>query len=665
MAYRQNPISVEVLGELNFEGFEERYDELRRRVEADDNARQEWLEKTRTVEKQLRGKTERKNPPWPDACKLAPPLTKKLLRRWVPTVYNLVAEAEPVASFLASEPEAAVKAPMAEMFFDWLVKVKMDGFLEQVALLANGVGSKGQDYMVCDWDYRTELETRVAMVDQLFPQGPPADPVQIIQHLVSEYDIQDPSPQTQAQIREAALKIMQGAKAVKLTYNCVVADAPRARWFATSQVVVPPQSGQPYDAEYVCLLHDMTPDQLRRMAKDGILNGEAVEALLSSVGNKQGLKPDMSAPRVFNGRGTTGDQLKEELAREAGVNEVQAWHPIRVHQVYCFMDYNGDGIDERVIVWYSPADPKIRLAVHEFPFSFRRWPVVRLDYEKVDARPYIGQGMGQQLEALQNQYTQQYRATADAIDIQLAPVFKSRITSNFIPRNIKWGPGKIIPVNSMEDFAPVEKAAFNLHQYLQDRGEVKMFAEEMSGDISAELAASGPRLERRTATEVQAVAGATVGIKSMDAAMWQLGMARVYQIIWEMWLDLGQREIYFSVIGEPMPEPFRKSEYNHKFQLVPTGTPGNTDRQAQLSRSLSAMQILGQFAPQVANWDVLTHYALRLLEPRMARAMLLTQVEQALQKTLQSAAAMISQGPLPASLQQFAAPASPGGGPAG
>jgi hypothetical protein len=665
MPQRGNPISIEVLGELNFDQFEDRYQELRRRIEADDNARQSWQEKARTVEKQLRGETERKNPPWPGACTLAPPLTKKLLRRWVPSVYNLVAEAEPVASFLAGEPQAAIQAPVAEMFFDWLIKVRMDGFLEQVALLANGVGSKGQDYIVCDWDYRTELETRVALTDQLFGQNVPTDITAILQKLVSEYDIQDPAPETQQQLMQAAAKIMQGAKAVKISYRRVIADYPRARWFPTEQVIVPPQSGQPYDAEYVCLMHDMTPDQLRCMARDGILNPQAVEALLQSVGDNQGLKPTAAVPNSRVGHETYGDQLKSERALKAGVNEVEAWHPIRIHQVYCLLDWNGDGTNERVILWYSPADPNIRLAVHEFPFSFRRWPVVRFNYEMVDSRPYLAQGMGQQLESLQSQYTQQYRATADAIDIQLAPVFKARITSNFVPRNIKWGPGKIIPVNSMEDFAPVEKSPFNLHQYLQDRGEVKMFAEEMAGDISAELAASGPRLERRTATEVQAVAGSTAGIKSMDAALWQLGMARVYQIIWEMWMDLGPREVYFAVVGEKLPDPFRKSEYNYKYQLIPTGTPGNTDRQGQLSRALSAMQILGQFAPQIANWDTAVHYVMRLLEPRMARALVLTKMEQAMQQTLQSAAAMIAQGPLPASLQQFAAPASPGGGPAG
>lgn len=647
---RENPISIEVLGELNWKGFDETFQKLVQRIDQDDQARQEWIIKIQAIEQQLRGKEPRNNKPWAHATEISIPLTKKLLRRWLPVIYNLVAYADPICHFKASDAGAASVSPRIEDWFTWLLRDYMDGTLTDVQFLCHDIGSKGMGYLGVCWDYRTELESRVVMVDNLFPQGVPQDLGQIVQVLQAQYEIEQPSKELLA----AAQKIAQGAKFVRISYRKVIADKPRIVRHDPLFVIVPPESAAAEDAEYVALAHEFTASELRQRAFDGFFDKDAVEKLIAAAGKtKEGAEQrtrDVSA----------GANAKRDKQGLAGVSADRDGKPFRVYQVYCTLDYNGDGIDERCILWYSPLG-NIRLALVPFVFSFPYWPVFRFDYEKVDPRPYISQGMGEQLQDLQSHYNKQFRATDDAIDIQLAPVFQMRTTSKVMPRAIKWGPGKFIPVNEIGDVSPLEKSPFNLHEYLQNRGETKMFAEEMVGSIDAALAATGRQLERRTAFEVQAVTGQIEAVQGMDAAIFQQTMGKVFQCVWQLWLDLGPDAIYYNVTREPFPQLFRKSEHNYKYQLTPAGTPGNTNRQAELGHTVQIMQVLAKTpAVQMINWQYLAERVASLLDPRLAKMIILPPPQQQTQGILQQAAAQLAQG----NYDDILGMASAGGGPA-
>jgi hypothetical protein len=611
----------------------------------------EWLEQTQEIDRQLKGTTPRKNPPWKGACDLAPPLTKKLLRRWIPVVFNLVALADPISHFYSTEPKAADKAPEVEEFFTWLLRVHMDNVLAEFAYLANGVGAKGQDYIAVSWDYRTELETRVAISENLWPEGPPDDLNTIATTLQAEYDIQDMRPEIAQQLQAAAQAIANGVPAVKLEYRRVVADKPKLEWWPTGRVVVPPRSAQPEEADYVCLVHDLTAAELSQMALDGILNAEAVKAVITRDKKQTTADHESTVPRQGH---TNNDTIERNQLFEAGVNDIHNDGTIRVHQVYCKLDKNLDGIDERVVFWYAPrSEGGDILAMHDFPFSFKYWPVFRFDYEKTDRRPYTSQGIGQQMKSIQEQYTKQYRATSDAIDIQLAPVFQFRCTSKLQARTVKWGPGKIIPVTQVGDLAPVEKSPFNLDKYLQNRGELKTFAEEMIGSIDAALQATGSKLERRSATEVQAVSGQIQAMQGMDAAIWQLTAGKVFQCVWDLWLDFGQELIYFTVMGSREPNLFRKSEHAYHYQLVPAGTPGNTNRQTELQQIMQVAQVMFQFAPDIMNREFVMTRIAKLLDPKNHRAIILPEAQRRANQVISDVASAVAQGNIPESVLAF------------
>lgn len=658
MPQRANPLSLDVLGELSWEQFDEDFKDLTTKIQLDDESRQSWVQECADIDKQLRGKEERTRKPWPHATDISIPLTKKLLRRWTPVIYNLIAYANPVCHFDAGIPDAVMKAPTVEQFFDWLLKRYMDGALTEIRYLIHDIGSKGVGYLGASWDYRTEQESRVVIVKNIWPQGPPQDIGQVVRALVDQYEIRALMPEIQQHLVQVAQQIIQGAEYVRISFRRVVADKPKIVRHHPYDVIVPPDSGETHEADYVCLVHYYTPAQLRRMASDGLLNAEAVEtALAESTRKDTGSKP---AYTTVEDR--YADSVRREEQFDAGVSKTSTQELIRVHQVYCMLDKNGDGINERCVLWYAATQSPVRLALFDFPFSFRHWPVFRFPYEDVDRRPYMSQGMGHQLKDIQTHYTQQFRATDDAIDIQLAPVFKRRVTSKFQPRTTKFGPGAVFDVQHPDDLLPLEKSPFNLHQYLQNRAEMKSFAEEMVGTIDSALAATGRSLERRTAFEVQQVAGQIEAVQGMDAAIFQSVMAKVFQCIWEMWLDFGPAEVYWAVTGDQEPKPFRKAEYHYRYQLTPAGTPGNTNRTAELQRALQVGQIMGQTAPQVFNWNAWAEWIGRLIDPRMARVLILTPEMQQQNQLVQQLAAQVAAGELPESVQMLAQSGSGAGG---
>lgn len=663
---RDYPLSLQVLGELNWDGFQEDFKALTDRITLDDQARSDWIDECGKIDEQLAGKDKRENKPWSHAADLSIPLTKKLLRRWTPVLYNLIALANPLSHFKGNKADAVLKAPEVEAFFTWLVRDHMDDALKEIRYLIHDIGSKGMGYLGVSWDYKTEEESRVVVVKNVWPSGPPDDIRQIARDLIETYEIRRLGPVVLRHLLEVAQQIQRGAQYVKISFSRVVTDKPKITRHHPFDVIVPTDSGPSEDADYVCLLHDFSASQLRTMARDGVLNPQAVEELIQKAGeDNKAIRENAQVPRQ-RGRfeNTTGDAEHRNRQQDAGVQTAIGDKPIRVHQVFCLLDNNGDGIAERCVLWYAPlGGENKRLALHDFPFSFRYWPVFRFDYEDVDRRPYLSRGMGQHLKDIQDQYNKQYRATSDAIDIQLAPTFQRRVTSKFMPRSFKWGPGAVMDVQRIGDIAPIEKSPMNLHQYLQGRGELKMFAEEMVGTVDSALAATGRNLERRTAFEVQQVAGQIEAVQGMDAAIFQSTMGRVFQCVWELWLDLGSEEVYFQVIGEQEPRPFRKSEYAYRYQLTPAGTPGNTNRTAELNRALQITQIIMQAFPDLVNRPVLLMWIARQIDHRMASSIMLPQAQQIVEQTLRGAAQMIAQGELPQAAQAIMAnPASGVGG---
>ena len=197
----------------------------------------------------------------------------------------------------------------------------------------------------------------------------------------------------------------------------------------------------------------------------------------------------------------------------------------------------------------------------------------------------------------------------------------------------------------------MEKNPFNLHEYINSEAQIENYADTTVGSLINDLQATGRKLERRTATEVQNVSQTSEAMTSMDAASFQSSMRLVWQTVWQMWLDFGPREIYFTVTGKRTPILFKKADYDKNYQLMPTGTPGNTDRNRQLSMVMQLIEMALQDPTRSFNIPVLIRRAVQLIDNRMENVALLPEAQKVALQTLEHAAALINAGDLPPDLQ--------------
>ena len=603
---RENPISIHVLKQLDWSRFESKFEDLHQQITAADDARQNWLRECNEIYAMLRGEDKRHNKPWKDASELSIPLIAKMLRRVVPKIYSLFADRNPLMNFYVGRPEDAENATNAEEFFTWLVRVYMDGTFREMALHATTYALLGQSYIGVHWDYRTRNVSRVVVASDLWPNGVPKEPEAVKQALITQYDLRPDI----VGLEEAVQQLLEGAPYVRITNRRVLADKPVLRWYHPRRVIVPPHSEACENAEWICLVHTLRLQQIREMARDGFFDPVVAEKMFSEI----------------NANAEEEEEGERKDQEDRGVYAQRDKDKVTLYQVYCLLDIDGDGVDERVVLWYSPVT-KHRLAFHRFPFSFDHWPVFRADFETLDRRPYISRGIGQYLKDIQKQYNKEMRATADAIDIQLAPVFLRKVTGKLMPRTFTWGPAKVIPVTTDNEIQMMEKSVLNLHQYLQSRTELEAFAEDLIGSLETSLVRTGRRIERRSATEVSQLAGIMQSIDTMDQLNFLEHLSHVYQTIWQMWLDLGPNEIYYHVLGQTVPKVFVKAEQHYRFRLVPLDEP-LLSRNTQLQALFQVAQFAAQLAPQKIDWDFVIRRIVQLLLPRYADRIVLPLMEQ-------------------------------------
>jgi hypothetical protein len=634
----RNPLNVEVLGQLNFDGLSDRIDELAKRIIADDEARSGWVSECKDVRELIDGKDERKAKPWVGASETSVPMLKRSLRRWKPTLFNLVWQAEPVCSFWAGNPKAMMAAPEYEQFFTWQVKFNMEGVARELQLMLENLGGdRGMGYLAVSWDYRSELVSRVVVSDKLFdPAKPPPEIGVIAQTIMTEYGLEQQDPADMQAAITVAQQIAQGAPFVRLEYRRVVADKPKIAAVDPFDVIMPIHGTDTHTAEYVCLRHRFTSEELKQMAIDGVLDPTKVGGVLADTA-MDGAMPGTAGAGI-SGAGVAQYELNLEAKR--GINSVSKEYHREVYQIFCRMDYNGDGIAERCVVWYD-VNTKSTLAILPYVYPFDHWPVFRFDFDTLCRRPYMSRGIGHMFKDLQKHLNKLYRARSDAIDITLAPVFYQRVTSGSRARRIKWSPGMVIEVQQAGDFGEIQRNAWNLQQYLTAEGEIQGFVDQTLGNITADLAASGRRLERRSSTEASAVAAASAAMGMMEAVNFQECMKLVWQAVWDLWIEMGPAEEFFFVQGMPEPGVVRKSEIGFAYQLVPAGTPGNIDRQSQLEGGYRLLELAMKDPSGQFNLPVLYQYLASRFDTNLGKVALLKPEEQQQNQILKRAAGML------------------------
>ena len=628
MISRANPLSVQVLGTLSAPTIDEQVTKLHKRITDAHQARESWSEKQERLLRQRRGIRKDKIFPWPGANNHSWPLTDGIIRRWKPGMVALITGSDPVAYFFPQNPQAVQAAPVAQAFYHWRFH-SMAGVEETAMELCDAVAQYGTAYTRQGWEYRTRKMCRIVNAASLFPQGVDAAVEQYNQQVAAQtqqlvaavqqgqappealneapqpttalelvlrtvedqYVISSESPLERDQVEAAVTAILNGAQQVRLYYQTVISDRPSWRALPPDMVVVPPRMQDMEDADFIGIDHRLMPDDLLKMAADGHLEPNATHEVVQKIEAGRGRRDDESAAWEEHSYYTAIRDVKDKADGVDSQHANEDDRSTNVWEVYCKLDIDGDGLLERVVMWYHP-DTKQVLALYPYPYPFEEWPVVRFQFEHLSKRPYESRGVAELAAVFQATVNKLHNARLDAVQITLAPMFTMRAPAGEVNRNIKFMPGAIIPVQQVGDLAPVVMDTKPIIQLMQEENLTKALAEQYIGIFDPSVMAQNA-VERRTATEVEATMQQTQAVFGQDAKLFQESMRKVHRQLWHLILEFDREDLFYRVTGEQEPKMAKKHEIAYDYDIVPAGTPANTSKQLAMARTREAMQLFG------------------------------------------------------------------------
>lgn len=624
-----------------------------------DDANASWAKKQLNYIKRRYGKKRKRKTPWAGASNINMPLVDGIVRRWRPGITALILDANPVAHFVAQEATDLDPARSVEPFFMWLL-VDHIKIAPELTRLVDLIAYRGHAYSREGWEYATMTQSRVINVDDMFPGGAaqwaqeaiskmeggvntPQDlqPEAVIaQRLIEEYELNTQDQRIRDQALQAAERILKGAKFVRIDYELVSSDRPDWKAIDPLNVIVE-QEGHPESAPFFCIIHRMTKDKILRKAKDGFFLPQRAMQIVEKMGeNKSG--SESSANRSGGpGGSNVREQIRDFLDRRGGVRRVDAnrvkTQRTDVWEVFCRLDIDGDGLEERCVLWYSP-EFNVPLALTNYPFSFDTWPVTLFQFEPQAERPVDSRGVPEMLNDLAKLVDHFHNSRVDASQIILSPAFEKRQTSLEFGTQMQWKPGAIFNVQQIGDIKPIQHDMRILQALFGEEQSNQRAAENYIGTFDATLNQLSRPNERRTATEVQTVSQLSADVFGLDARLFQISMARSMKKLWVLWQDWGQEKVFYRVQNEPQPRVATKAELAYNYDIHPAGTPSSTNKQFLMSNMREILQIVIQ--DQSGRFDVgaLLKGYFELIDPKIAKIVVRSPEQTAAAQTVMQAA---------------------------
>lgn len=612
----------------------------------DDTDRNGWLERQRALTRLRHGIRKPKTFPWRGASNLNVPFIDSSIRKYKPALFRLFVEPDPLVTFTGMDPAAVDAEHLVEQFFTWLFKSEMAA-IEPMAYIIDCFCHRGYSIAQVGWDYHTELETRVIPVRQLFGPQPPTDPNLILQKLSTEYNLDLDSAPVLRSLKAATDSILAGAESVKVAFKKVISNRPCIWDRDPVQVIVSSRCTDLPNAERVIVQHIFPLRKVEQMEADGYFKRGTVAAIKHSVGVDAGrreMADGMDAGSSSLSQERRVEDEKERIWGSETTDTVLLW------EVFHWHDIDNDGLQDRVHTWLHPKS-NTKCTSHAYAYPFHAWPFVKYDFEKTHRRFHSPRGISFMLADLQREMSTQHNQRIDGMTLRNSPCYQVPVSAGFKSRNFRAIPGTVIHTNPGIQIVPLVQDRGAFPEQVREEQNLRAIGEQYVGIFDTALTSPTSQTSARTATEVNAVMQYQAATSTMDAILFQVHMTALYQMIWELWLDMGPDEVFIKVQSEdpnralPVGRLVKKGEIAHKYRLSPTGTLLNTNRALQLNNAQTALQIFLQDQSGFINEFELRKAYLSLLDPRLAQRILNPPAAATAQRTMAQAAAAVAKNP--------------------
>lgn len=579
------------LTEYPIDSAEEKVKELNGFIATAINNRNQWEEKNEKLYKARRGVRKPKNYPWPGASNVHLPLIESQIREAKPAFVALEWMAHPVCTFRGPDLNANRDA---EVWFDWLYRVRIDGAFEACVSCVDDMLNYGHGVRKIIWHHETRKTSQVIRLEdflgdtakeqlaqigqeeQLSPEDKKTLIISVVGAALGAWLGMDAdSEEDVAKVKEAATALVNGKETFRLEYEPTIHDEPKILAVDPHDIIIPYSTTELHQAEWLSHRFRLHEHELRRMEKQA--GWENVDKLLAGGKNQ-----------------AIGVDDKRQTARQTaeGVHEIEEQQPYVLYETCFWTDLNGDGELERAVMIHDLHTGTV-LKYYEFPYPFDRWNYVDYPFEITDRRWYGTRGLAELLYDLQMELVENHNDLLNGRKSQISPMFGMPRTGGFRPGQVKFQPGQAITVPPGFNIQQIG-GQHNPTSYYQEEMVMRGWAEKLSGRHDVSMFSEQKPPERRTATEITAAMQAVGQIVTLDSIAFQRANRDLYWMLKECWSAWGPDEAEIIVVGSDVVKTVSKAMVSRKYEIMPTGTPTNTILTMRIQQ---AMQILNTATP--------------------------------------------------------------------
>lgn len=548
----------------------------------DEKQKRAWWDSTTDDYINMRyGIRSRKDFPWPNCANYVIPLIDADINRLKPAYAGLI-DVYPIVIFEPYGQTDMEASEMREVYFDWLLKAKMNYF-ENYMLGIDYLLEQGIVIWKITWKYATRNYTREIDLRESDPKVLEAlysafvTDEMLAQVFLEEFQIDDSHEENLKAVQKAVQGFRRGKSTFTLLLKETVDDQPEVTPCSLRyDVVFPVETTNLNNARFIDFRFQVAKNDIKIAMKD---------EKYKTYGDSE-----------IDGWATAWAADQKNRQRQKTVTTQPDEDLVWLHETCVWRDINNDGIKERCIVTWPHGKPEDILRFIELPYEHGMWPYVACKREINDPGFFSSRGIPALDADFQLGISTGFNQSVDNGTITNTPQIKYKENSVANIRNVRYVPGERIKITGSMDDYQVTSLGNPSQQYLLQSGQyLKAWANERIGNLTSGLSQSNNQAGQgsqgqKTAKEINVVEQVGSEQQSLDLQVFQNQMAGVYFQIDALDNQFGDQDtIEFVSDGEY--QKLTRKEIQGRFKYVPNGRLDNSNPQLRVSKAFNLLRM--------------------------------------------------------------------------
>lgn len=219
------------------------------------------------------------------------------------------------------------------------------------------------------------------------------------------------------------------------------------------------------------------------------------------------------------------------------------------------------------------------------PYPHNEYPFVDFPREGKEKRWYAPRGVAERLAPFEAYLCKVWNEKADAMTFYNSPIYTTNGGSIPNPSNMKFVPGSVFQQPVSRVVAGEPPVSFD-----QEMINTRVAAESLEQVPDFGMGKQTDMKERRTATEIQAIASLSSASQDARAGLFRKRLKMVYRQSWSLLREFG-KDLPLDFIHDRIPQQASREILSRNFEVSPTGAANSWNKQYHAQIALQLLQI--------------------------------------------------------------------------